>query len=174
MNKKIFLFLYNSAEKNKIIGKISVIGTKLSYYIFFSIFIVFGIYIIYDSIKNKSTSFIRIFKYFFIPMLTLIINTNLRKLFKKERPFLELGKKSLIEHKKSYSFPSNHAASAMIISIAVIYALNGIGLIGTVVLIFAFLTGLSRIMTGVHYPADVFFGWIIGGVLGIIGFFIIK
>lgn len=170
MNKKLFLFLYGLAEKNKIIGKISIIGTKLSYYIFLTIYIIFGLYVLYSTPRDNNY-IIYISKYFFIPMFALIINTMLRKLLKKERPFSELGKQSLIGHKKSYSFPSNHAASAMVISIAIIYALSTVNGIGILVLILAFLTGLSRIMTGVHYPLDVLGGWFVGGVIGFIGFF---
>ncbi len=169
MDKKLFLFLYSKAENNKIIEKISAVGTKLSYHIFVLIFAVFGVYAVFMAVNKHDL--IMAVKYFLIPLMVFILNTSLRKVFKKERPFLALGKKSLIGKKNSYSFPSNHAASAMVISIAVIYTQNGINAIGAAVLPLAFLTGISRIFAGVHYPSDVLFGWLIGGLLGYLGFF---
>lgn len=184
MNKRLFLYLYEISENNKIIGKISAVGTKLSYYIFFIIYIFFGGYLVYKNIAFKGFNLnniisnrvflINVSKYIFVPFLTLIINSTLRKLFKVERPFSRLGKKSLIGHKKSYSFPSNHAACAMVITVSAIFAMGGFNLIGGIIIFLAFLTGLSRIMAGVHYPADVLAGWFNGFFLGVIGFYFIK
>lgn len=181
MNKKLFLYLYEKSEKNEVLGKASAIGTKLSYYVFFVIYIVFFVFLLYKNMSNNKALglesrelFISLAKYILVPFITLIINTTLRKAFKVERPFSKLGKKSLIEHKKSYSFPSNHAACAMVIAMAVIFAMGEINLIDALIIFLAFLTGLSRVMAGVHYPADVLFGWFNGCFLGILGFYFLA
>jgi undecaprenyl-diphosphatase len=64
------------------------------------------------------------------------------------------------------SFPSGHSASSMIFYLALALALTrrtrwrhaAIG----VALLIAFLTGLSRVMLGVHWPSDVIGGWSFG------------
>lgn len=184
MNKRLFLYLYEISENNKIIGKISSVGTKLSYYVFFVIYLLFGVFLAYksiafnsfslDSILSNKAFLVNMSKYIFVPLFTLIINSTLRKLFKVERPFSKLGKKSLIGHKASYSFPSNHAACAMVITVAAIFAMGDFNLLGCFIVFLAFLTGLSRIMSGVHYPADVLAGWFNGLFLGILGFYAIS
>ncbi len=60
------------------------------------------------------------------------------------------------------SFPSSHAANiagAMLV-LALRYRRSA-----PWTLTLAFLVGYSRIFLGVHYPADVLFGWLVGGSL---------
>ena len=44
--------------------------------------------------------------------------------------------------------------------------------VGAILIVLAIFTGLSRVMTGVHYPVDVFLGWLIAIVIGCLGFFV--
>ncbi len=105
-----------------------------------------------------------------VPFLTLVFNTALRKIINKPRPFTREDVSQLVDHKDSGSFPSNHAASSMIISLS--YILIYPPLV-PVFIVFAFFTGLSRVATGVHYPLDVAAGWFISTVSGIIFFYIL-
>lgn len=164
MNKKIFLFLYNLSKKSPIIKRAAVLGTKASYYIFFIMYGLGGIYLLYYRD-------IKIARYIIIPLVVIIFNTKLRRILKMPRPFSELNIESLIGHKEAYSMPSNHAVSSAVISFALIY-INFTPYFFFILMMLTFLTGLSRVMTGVHYPRDVFMGWFLGIVCGGIGFFV--
>ena len=102
-----------------------------------------------------------------VPFFTLIFNSTIRKLLNKPRPFNRNDVKNLVNHKNSGSFPSNHACSSMIISLSYLLVCP---ILVPFLIVFAFFTGLSRIMTGVHYPYDVFCGWLISLISGLIFF----
>lgn len=119
MNEKLFYLIYGASEKNKIICSIAIIVTKLSYYLFFAAFALGAVYTILKIPQYAA-------RYVIVSASGLILNTALRKIFRKPRPFVRLGTKNRIKHKNSYSFPSNHSACAMVITMAAI-SLNKTG-----------------------------------------------
>ena len=164
MNRKIFYALYNLANKNETLKK-TVLTLSRGAELFF--FIIYGIGALLIFIAGK---YLMLAKYLAIPFMTLCYNTLLRKMLKKPRPFVkEENVVSLRGDKKSYSCPSNHAASAAVIAMAwyCIYPPAA-----AIFMIPAFFTGLSRMMTGEHYPFDVALGWTIGITAGVLGFVI--
>ncbi len=60
-----------------------------------------------------------------------------------------------------YSFPSGHTTAAFSIGVSIAVTFTGIS---AIVVIGAFLVGISRIYLGVHYPTDVFGGILIGTI----------
>ena len=66
---------------------------------------------------------------------------------------------------ESFGTTSSHAANMAAVAFVFMYYLRGWGAPWIVV---AILTGLSRIYVGVHYPSQVFLGWICGAVSGLI------
>ncbi|HAG96128.1 MAG: phosphatase PAP2 family protein [Pseudomonadales bacterium] len=62
-----------------------------------------------------------------------------------------------------YSFPSGHTMHAVAFTILLTYAVPGLGLL---LLPFALLTALARVVLGLHYPSDVFMGAVLGMVNG--------
>ncbi len=95
----------------------------------------------------------------------------LKKIFVIERPYVTLQNILPVLKIPSFSFPSGHAASIAGLAVAV-YSLNP--KLGVVLFIMAILTGLSRIVLGVHYPTDVLAGWILGAVIGWLVVFLLK
>lgn len=79
----------------------------------------------------------------------------------------------LLRHKKSSkSFPSNHAANNAAFA-TVIWLFCG-HVIGIPFAFIAFLVGYSRVYVGVHYPFDVFAGWLLGILVSYICVKLIK
>ena len=164
MNRKIFYALYNAANKNEILKKTALTLSRGAELFFF---IIYGIGALMIFLAGRYTMLV---KYLAIPFITLCYNTFLRKMLKRPRPFVkEEDVVSLRGHKKSYSCPSNHAASAAVIAMAW-YCIYPPAV--PLLMIAAFFTGLSRMMTGEHYPFDVALGWAIGIIAGILGFVI--
>ena len=84
------------------------------------------------------------------------------------------------ESEFNQSFPSGHANAGMILWVALavligrLLIMNNNNLAAVLLRIifvaFAVLIGISRLYLGVHYPSDVFGGWLLAGVLLIICF----
>ena len=81
---------------------------------------------------------------------------------------------------KTSSFPSGHAFSAMVVCalfayLAVKYVPGLWGWIGAILLIvFALLVGVSRVVVGAHYPTDVLAGWLLGAIFAVLIIIFIK
>ena len=86
------------------------------------------------------------------PCAAFLIVTVIRKLINQSRPYDYLEVTPLFEHREGCSFPSRHAASAFIIAFTAIHFDLYIGI---VMLIFAFLTAITRVLRGIHHISDV-------------------
>ncbi|MFH1074323.1 MAG: phosphatase PAP2 family protein [Candidatus Firestonebacteria bacterium] len=65
----------------------------------------------------------------------------------------------------TYSFPSNHAANMMALAVVTVFFYKKYAWI---VFTIALIEGFSRIYVGVHYPLDVFNGYILGVLSGLL------
>ncbi len=101
--------------------------------------------------------------------LSYLIDILLQHFIRRQRPNFEklTGYKMWIE---TYSFPSAHAAvsAGAATSLALLISFQS-PIIAVVTIacmtVFAMLIGVSRIVVGVHYLADVAVGWILGIVV---------
>ena len=103
------------------------------------------------------------------PGLSLLSVIVIRHFVKRKRPFELFDIEPLIVHEKGSSFPSKHGTSAFAIAFAMIWVhplIAGIGII------LALLTGISRIMVGVHYPSDILGGLFIAIVMSQLTYFL--
>lgn len=108
-----------------------------------------------------------------LPLLCLLIVSVLRLAIDKPRPYSDKGAgiEPLVTKKKNEnkSFPSRHAASALVIALTI---LPYCPLLGAALLVLSLPVCYLRFTTGLHYPLDIFIGALIGVACGAIGFFI--
>ena len=98
-----------------------------------------------------------------IVIVSAVLNAWLKLLFAQPRPF-QLDPSVKMAHESSHGLPSNHAqTSAVFWGTAAPWIRKPWGILLAVFL--PLLIGLSRIYLGVHFPTDVFLGWVLGGGL---------
>lgn len=95
----------------------------------------------------------------------LLINFVLGHLYYEPRPFVTHHVYLLIQHARDSSFPSDHTTGAFSLALAVLLRHRKIGF---GMLIFAILTGVSRVYVGHHYPFDVLVSIIVAGLTSIL------
>lgn len=107
--------------------------------------------------------------WFFLPVIVataiseFAANIALKDFFARNRPPLSLGAIFVSTPPNDYSFPSGHATFAW--ALAVVLA-GKEPRAKYLFYILAILISLSRIYLGVHYPADVIYGSLVGVVIG--------
>jgi diacylglycerol kinase family enzyme/membrane-associated phospholipid phosphatase len=103
-----------------------------------------------------------------LAVTSLVTNQVAKRVWRRRRP--HHGRVPLLRRLHSYpssnSLPSGHSASAATFAV-------GVGLenplLGLAMALLAGLVGLSRVVTGAHYPGDVFVGFGIGAGLAVLG-----
>jgi len=103
--------------------------------------------------------YMELIKTILIPLSTITIVEIIRHLYNRPRPFEKYRYLPLIDHRPGRSFPSKHATSSMIIALSIYHVLPSLGM---VFLFNALLVGITRILSGIHYPSDVCGGYILG------------
>lgn len=98
----------------------------------------------------------------------LFVNWLIPLFYIRPRPFIDHAVKQLLPmDPASKSFPSDHTAVSFAIAMAV-FQYNKFW--GIIFFVFAAIVSIGRIYGGVHYPADI----IAGAVIGIIASFFVK
>jgi undecaprenyl-diphosphatase len=94
----------------------------------------------------------------------LIINFVLGHIYYEPRPFVtHKGVHLLVSHAADASFPSDHSTFVFALAIAVL--LRRHNKVGVLMLLFALLTGISRVYVGNHYPFDVLGGIVVSIII---------
>ncbi len=96
-----------------------------------------------------------ILKVICIPAIAFLITTVFRKLYNRRRPYEKYAIEPLFMHKSGESFPSRHTTSAVVIALVSFTVSFPVGIITSIV---AFLIGVLRVCSGVHYISDVLAG----------------
>lgn len=95
-------------------------------------------------------------------LLTAAVVMVIKFTVRRSRPAGEWGR--IYRSTDPHSFPSGHAARAVML--AVLGAALGPPWLGVVLLVWAPLVGLARVVLGVHYPSDVVAGMVLGALMG--------
>jgi undecaprenyl-diphosphatase len=160
LDLRLFDFLFGLSVNYEWIGSTMVFFTQSSSIIFFILYIGGMLNLLLK--KDK-----RMIPYTMGPVIAIMMVQMVRFIYIRERPFVALDLESLIYHSNSGSFPSQHAVSAFVIATVLWYCHKSLG---KMVMVLAILTGVSRVMVGVHYPSDIFIGALIGIIIGQMGF----
>lgn len=87
------------------------------------------------------------------------ITELIRIAWNRPRPFVENDVNLLIDHLKSYSFPSAHTAFFFAVAGAILFYNKKLG---AVFFISAIFISISRVYSGVHWPSDILGGFLVG------------
>lgn len=162
-NKNAALFEARPKAKKLLL----VLNTELTYLFF----VAYALLFVYGATKGKfePMDFVKVFC---APALALIIVSVLRLAIDRPRPYAEDGAGIIPLKEKEgdkNSFPSRHLTSAAVIAAVILPYLP---LEAAVLFALAFLLGYIRFSLGWHYPSDLFAGFILGLVVGIIPMFL--
>jgi undecaprenyl-diphosphatase len=107
-----------------------------------------------------------------VPILAGVTNSLLKEAFARARP-------DIVPHLDSIgnlAYPSGHASNAMAFFLlaALLLATKRPRLWRSAAVALALLIGTSRIMLGVHWPSDVFGGWLWGAACALIGWWTVT
>jgi len=105
-------------------------------------------------------------------LLSVYFNNGIKEIFQQPRPFEILPEIQKI-YASGYGFPSGHAQSSLVVwgSIAIAYWKKQTWIRYLSVLLIL-LIGFSRIYLGVHFPTDILGGWLLGGLILFLSYFI--
>lgn len=101
-------------------------------------------------------------------VLTALVVFVIKLSVRRSRPEGEWGK--IYRSTDPHSFPSGHAARAVLLAVIAI----GLGpqWLGLLMIVWAPLVGMARVAMGVHYPSDVAAGMLVGALMGLLVLFI--
>lgn len=97
-------------------------------------------------------------------ILTAILVMVIKLIVRRQRPVGEWG--AIYRNTDPHSFPSGHAARAILLAVMVI----GLGptWLAILLILWAPLVALARVSMGVHYLSDVFAGGVLGLLIGVL------
>ncbi len=167
MNQSIFYFFYNFAHQSTFLDKVIVF---FAFYFPYLVVILAGLFILFHHevfrADNPLQVFLQkkkeIFKAFFAGSLAWVLAQVLKFLFSFSRPAEALASINPLITKSDYSFPSGHATFFMALAVSIFFFHKKAGYI---FIFFALIIGITRIMSGVHFPVDILGGFVLGATV---------
>lgn len=173
ISDNIFFKLYSLAHQSKLVDGLIVFCAE---YLPYLVVIFIIVYILYRDIgdfdwrnpfgiiRKRINTLIKVLSPAIIGWLSATI---LKSIFSQPRPFIKFKElvNPLFTHGGMDSFPSGHATFYMALAIS-IYFLNK--KIGWFYFFLALIIGLTRIITGIHFPIDILAGYLLGLIVALI------
>lgn len=111
-----------------------------------------------------------------IAITSTVLSHIAKRIFQRGRPGLPL-----IDHLKTFSFPSSHALSSFIFCSILVYLVwrSSIGqawkwVLSIFLFLFSITIGMSRIVLKMHYATDVLAGFCLGFIWAILSFYVLN
>ncbi len=169
-NIKLFHFFNGFALKNHSLDLFFIFISK-----YLIIFLIFFFFFFFGKLiwKDKKIKINELILYFAGSTIAYGITFILKHSISAPRPFKSLENINLLLDRKDIfqSFPSGHTTLAFAFAISIFLYNKKWGLLA---LFFAILIAFGRIFTGVHFPLDVICGALIGLLVNIISYIILK
>lgn len=172
MNDIIFLRIFSLAHQSNFLDWLIVFSAETFGYImvvvafiylFFQIDGVFDYHTPFLQLKNK---FKEISLVFFTSIFAWGLSGILKHFIISPRPFLYFENlKPLFLHGGFESFPSGHAMFFSALAMSLYFIHKRVGIIFIFV---ALIVGFARIAAGVHFPIDIFTGYILGSTIALV------
>ena len=147
------LFLNNLLYKNNFFDYSVYFFAEILPYVLIAFALIYFLFIKKEVLKSLLLSL--------VVLSSLALSEVLKFIFVQDRPFLVFSeiKPLLILNGVGSSFPSGHAIVFAALATAVYFENKKLGI---VFFIGAFLIGISRVISGVHYLQDIVAGFLIG------------
>ena len=140
--------------------KIRICNQSITYLFY----ILYPLLLIYICLFEKN----KLMKFILIPGVSFLLVSFFRKIIKRKRPYEIYNFKPIIKKDSiQNSMPSRHVFSASIIAMCYLYFSMELGIL---LLIFALLSALLRVIGGVHFMSDVTVGYLFGIFCGLLLF----
>lgn len=156
MNDLIFFFFYNFAHQSVSLDK---------FFIFLAVYFPYAVGLLAIALfLFYYKSWREFFIVFFSAGLAWLVANLLKIFIHTLRPSFVLANVQSLFVENNFAFPSGHASffSALAVSIFLLHKKPGYWF-----MIFAFLIGIARIVTGVHFPVDILGGFVLGSFVSV-------
>ncbi|MCM3161381.1 phosphatase PAP2 family protein [Metabacillus litoralis] len=154
MDQQLFRWINSLAGKNQTIDQVMVFASTKFRYLFASVLLMM---LILTRSRKKLT---------YQTVISLVISTSVKALMNKikyrPRPFVTRDANVLLPSKLDTTYLSKHSILSFAVSTMVYLYDRGIG---KIMLAMSFLTAISRIWVGAHYPLDVVRSSILGALI---------
>ena len=164
MNTTIFYFLYNFAHWSDFMDRIIVF-----FAVYFPYVVALSALAFLFFYRKSYREIVLVFGSSFF---AFGIAEILKKLIHTDRPFIALSNVQNLFPETGYAFPSGHATFFAALAFSIFFlspsakATAGQGKkAGYWFILFAFLIGIARIVAGVHFPVDIFGGFVLGAAI---------
>jgi len=165
MNVELFYFLNNLAvSSSSVSGAAVFLANDFGYLLI----VLLGYFLVTHGDKKRATR--ELFTVICAALAALVVAHAIKYFFYTPRPFAALPDVNLIfPHEADGAFPSGHATFFSALAVAMWFYHKrlayffGLG---------AILIGLSRIISGVHFPVDILGGFVLGSTVAVLAYFL--